>query len=72
MTVWEMSYSLSRSYGTPAALVLDGTNAGTSLIQHRVRPSHYHLVSSPVNPVVTFGNTPVEVYYDTEEMMPEM
>ena len=50
--------------GTPSAVVLDGTNklGLTYTTQSKTFP-HFHLVSSPVNPVVTFGNTPVEVYY---------
>jgi len=50
--------------GTPSAVVLDGTNKMglTYTTQSKTFP-HFHLVSSPVNPVVTFGNTPVEVYY---------
>ncbi len=50
--------------GTPSAIVLDGTNklGLTYTTQSKTFP-HFHLVSSPVNPVVTFGNTPVEVYY---------
>jgi len=50
--------------GTPSAVVIDGTNklGLTYTTQSKTFP-HFHLVSSPVNPVVTFGNTPVEVYY---------
>ena len=50
--------------GTPSAVVLDGTNklGLTYTTQSKTFP-HFHLVSSPVNPVVTFGNTPFEVYY---------
>ena len=50
--------------GTPSAVVLDGTNklGLTYTTQSKTFP-HFHLVSSPVNPVVTFGSTPVEVYY---------
>lgn len=50
--------------GTPSAIVLDGTNklGLTYTTQSKTFP-HFHLVSSPVNPVVTFGSTPVEVYY---------
>lgn len=50
--------------GTPAALVLDGTNklGLTYTTQSKTFP-HFHLVSSPVNHIVTFGSTPVEVYY---------
>lgn len=50
--------------GTPSAIVLDGTNklGLTYTTQSKIFP-HFHLVSSPVNPVVTFGNTPVDVYY---------
>ena len=50
--------------GTPAAVTIDGTNklGLTYTTQSKTFP-HFHLVSSPVNPVVTFGNTPVEVYY---------
>lgn len=50
--------------GTPSAIVLDGTNklGLTYTTQSKTFP-HFHLVSSPVNPVVTFGNTPVDVYY---------
>ena len=50
--------------GTPSAVVIDGTNklGLTYTTQSKTFP-HFHLVSSPVNSVVTFGNTPVEVYY---------
>ena len=50
--------------GTPSAVTIDGTNklGLTYTTQSKTFP-HFHLVSSPVNPVVTFGNTPVEVYY---------
>ena len=50
--------------GTPAAVTIDGTNklGLTYTTQSKIFP-HFHLVSSPVNPVVTFGNTPVDVYY---------
>lgn len=50
--------------GTPSAVVLDGTNKlGLAYTTQSKTFPHFHLVSSPVNPVVTFGNTPVEVYY---------
>ena len=50
--------------GTPSAVVIDGTNklGLTYTTQSKTFP-HFHLVSSPVNSVVTFGSTPVEVYY---------
>ena len=50
--------------GTPSAIVLDGTNKlGLAYTTQSKTFPHFHLVSSPVNPVVTFGSTPVEVYY---------
>lgn len=50
--------------GTPAALTVDGTNKlGTTYTTQSMNIPHFHLVSSPANPTVTFGNAPVEVVY---------
>lgn len=50
--------------GTPAAVTVDGTNKlGTTYTTQSMNIPHFHLVSSPANPTVTFGNAPVEVVY---------
>ena len=50
--------------GTPAAITIDGTNKlGLTYTTQSVTIPHFHLISSPANPIVTFGNTPVEVTY---------
>lgn len=50
--------------GTPAAVTVDGTNKlGTTYTTQSMNIPHFHLVSSPTNPTVTFGNAPVEVVY---------
>ena len=50
--------------GTPTAVTVDGTNKlGTTYTTQSMNIPHFHLVSSPANPTVTFGNAPVEVVY---------
>nr|WP_330368687.1 MucBP domain-containing protein [Lachnoanaerobaculum sp. MSX33] len=50
--------------GTPAAVTVDGTNKlGTTYTTQSMNIPHFHLVSSPANPTVTFRNAPVEVVY---------